>query len=77
MKKPSLKRHIEIVHEGKKPSEKCPSCEKLFREKTHLTRHIRDVHEKKKPFACDLCEWSFAQSGQLKTHKRGKHKLDI
>ena len=35
-----------------------------------LKRHISDVHEKKKPFACDLCEWSFAQNGQLKTHKR-------
>ena len=74
--KQALTGHHESAHEGKKPDVKCPSCDKFFLTKQTLKRHTMDVHEKLKPYACDLCEWRFAQSGQLKTHKKGKHKID-
>ena len=74
--KQALNIHFETTHEGKKPDVKCPMCEKMFGNKQVLKRHIDNVHEKKKPFACDLCDWRFAQSGQLTTHKKGKHKID-
>ena len=74
--KQALTLHHESAHDGKKPDVKCPLCDKFFRSKQVLKRHTMDVHEKLKPFACDLCDWRFAQSGQLKTHKKGKHKIN-
>ena len=41
----NLKKHIEAVHEGKKPH-KCVICEATFTQKTSLKKHITNVHEK-------------------------------
>jgi len=71
----SLRMHIKKVHEGwKEPKKKCPHCEKIFSGKGALDRHVMEVHEKKRPYSCHLCGLSFGQSGNLKTHMRGKHK---
>ena len=72
--KQALKEHVKKNHEGDKPSFKCSMCEKSFWTKQVLKRHNDNVHEKKRPFGCDLCGLRFAQSGQLKTHIKGKHK---
>ena len=32
------------------------------------------MHDKKRPYACHLCDLSFGQTGNLKTHLKGKHK---
>ena len=73
-----LRNHVRVQHEGKTPQpEKCPHCEKVFKGvscKGAVKRHIREVHEKKRPWACHLCGLSFSQSGNLKTHIKGKHK---
>ena len=47
--KGDLKRHIEMVHEGKKPFE-CAVCSSEFSQKGDLKRHIGMVHEGKKSF---------------------------
>ena len=48
-KKLDVNRHIDSVHEGKRPY-KCSFCNISFGIKQNLTRHITSVHEKKKPF---------------------------
>jgi len=71
----TLKSHIKTIHEGTRV--KCPVCQKPFVDKSRMKRHIENVHEKKKPHACDICNESFAQKGQLVTHKKGKHKIAV
>ena len=67
--------HIRSIHGGKKPEPmKCSQCDKIYSSINSLTIHMRAVHEKKRPFACHLCDLSFGQSGNLKTHLKGKHK---
>ena len=51
-----MKRHIESVHEGKKPF-KCETCEYTYSQKSHLNQHVAKVHEGKKPFKCQICDY--------------------
>ena len=75
MNKTTLTRHVKEIHKGEKPPPvKCTQCQKSFSAKSHLQRHIKAVHEGKRPHACHLCGLTFGQSGNLKTHIKGKHK---
>jgi stress-induced morphogen len=68
-----MKRHIERVHEEKKPAFSCPICDASFMSKQGMQRHILSTHEGVKPFECDICRSKFAQSHGLKKHKAAYH----
>jgi hypothetical protein len=73
--KTSRQAHVRKIHEGIKPEpQKCSQCEKIYSTPKSLKLHISAVHEKKRPYACHLCDLSFGQTGNLKTHLKGKHK---
>ena len=63
----NLKRHIESVHEGKKPF-KCSECDSSFTQSGHLKKHIETVHEKNKSWVCEFCQKSFCRKDQLNSH---------
>ena len=44
-----LTKHIECVHEGKKPF-KCIICDYSAASKSYLNIHVEAVHEQKRPF---------------------------
>ena len=69
----SQKRHIKIVHEGRKDF-KCETCGKEFSEKAHLKQHIRTVHEGHKEYKCETCNSEFAHLGSLKMHIKTVHE---
>ena len=63
----SLRRHVESVHEGKKPF-RCDICDAKFALKSTLDSHIRNIHENpkhidetKKAFHCNSCPASFVK----------------
>ena len=56
-----LDKHIQAVHEGKKPFQ-CEFCLYATAEKHTLTIHIQAVHEGKKPFQCEFCDYAAAQN---------------
>ena len=53
----------------------CPECPKALTQRSELTYHIRRAHTGEKPFACDVCEYSCATSGNLAQHKRSKARM--
>ena len=63
----SFKRHIESVHEGKRPY-KCDHCELRFEEKSKMKNHVSVVHDKQKSFNCGSCDAKFATKTNLKEH---------
>jgi hypothetical protein len=52
----SMKKHIESVHERKKPL-KSDICDYSFSQKQDTNKHVASVYEGKKPFKCDICEY--------------------
>ena len=69
-----LKKHIETVHEGKKPF-RCDICDTKFAEKSTLNCHIKSIHENpkncddtKKVFHCESCPESFVMFKSLRQH---------
>ena len=71
--KQNLKKHIDGVHEGKKPF-KCDVCDASFSQKINLTEHVASVHEGKKPFKCNICDASFSHRGNLNKHVTSVHE---
>jgi uncharacterized Zn-finger protein len=47
----------------------CPTCHKIFKEKSNLVVHIR-IHSGLRPFKCTECAKSFHGSDALKRHMR-------
>ena len=68
-----MKKHIEAVHEKKKPNE-CSLCDAKFAEKSALKSHILAVHDKVRPFICEQCNHSFTRKFHLKTHVETVHE---
>ena len=68
-----MKKHIETVHEGKKPH-LCSICGSGFPSNKNLKRHISAVHDKDKLFTCVLCGVSFARKDNLKAHVSSVHE---
>ena len=69
--KNTLKVHVQVVHEGKKPH-KCNCCGKCFSQ-SHLIRHTAVVHEGKKSFRCIKCEATFGFKSNLTVHLAKVH----
>ena len=69
----SLKVHIEMVHEGKKPFN-CEICGLSLTTKGALKLHIQMVHEKLKPNKCFLCESRFFHKSDLRKHIETVHE---
>jgi uncharacterized Zn-finger protein len=44
-----MKKHVETVHEGKKPF-KCTICNSCYTRKTTLNKHMKTVHENMNQF---------------------------
>ena len=74
--KGTLKKHIQAVHEGKKPF-KCEHCKYASAEKNKLNRHIEAVHEGKKPFQCEVCGYSSAAKQKLNKHIKAVHEGNL
>ena len=68
-----LKKHVAIVHEGKKPF-KCSKCETSFSSNAEIKRYIASVHDAKKLLKYNDYEASFLQKDHLKTHMSSVHR---
>ncbi|XP_062546874.1 zinc finger protein 878-like [Armigeres subalbatus] len=64
-------RHVEIVHEGKKPEMKlsCRYCSKPFNCKRKLMVHV-DAHENNRRHKCRYCEKAFVLKENCTVHER-------
>ena len=54
----------------------CEKCYKYFSAKRSLSKHIRVFHLGVKNFLCQICEISFGQNHELKSHVMKKHSKD-
>ncbi|CAB3387520.1 Hypothetical predicted protein [Cloeon dipterum] len=71
----TLQAHINVVHLGSvKTAFECIVCKKSFHKKDHYDRHTR-THTGERPYACELCEWKFANVFNLRQHKISIHKV--
>ena len=68
-----LRKHVETVHEGKKPHS-CSICDTKFASKHNLNSHVRKVHDKIKPFVCHYCSHCFSENYHIKTNVANVHK---
>ena len=56
-----MKRHIESVHEGKKPFQ-CPICPENFARKEHLKIHTASIHDLKEQNKMAASNFNFSQN---------------
>ena len=52
---PTLSKHIELVHEKKKPY-LCSYCDYACGMKSDLKKHVEAVHERTQSHKCPLCD---------------------
>ena len=72
----SLKRHCQIVHEGKIQNPvTCTPCEKTFKTKQGLQKHVSTIHKNIK-FKCNLCKKNFTRKQGLSDHTKRMHGSD-
>ena len=64
----NLGRHVQLVHEQKKPHV-CNICHRRFGTKYTLQSHLV-VHTKEKPYSCPNCLKRFTHSKSLWTHQK-------
>ena len=69
-----MKRHIESIHEGKKPYH-CIICDYRFALKPNFTAHVAVVHEGKKTKKCEMCDKFFSKRRDLKKHIELVHQI--
>ena len=56
---------------------KCPFCVKIILgSRANMKRHIR-IHTGEKPFSCDHCLKTFSHSGNLYSHVRNVHGIEM
>ncbi|XP_019556836.2 PR domain zinc finger protein 5-like [Aedes albopictus] len=66
-------REVDLGPIERKPSVKCPHCDKCFPNRGSLHQHVRRIHEAK-PLNCDVCDAQFANTDRLNYHKRTAHE---
>ena len=65
--------HMNIFHtEDKKKRFPCSVCGKGFVDKKSFREHY-NIHTGERPFKCDLCEKTFASSGNMYQHRKSSH----
>ena len=77
----SKQRHIQTIHEGKKPY-RCDPCRVNFSQKGHLNEHIYRIHEKinrskshqHELYSCIECDYKCYSNSKLSKHKWSVHK---
>ena len=69
-----IKRHVETVHEGKRPYN-CEKCGKGFARKDNFHTHVANACKdmKVKPQQCTLCDFTCQYMTQLKKHLEEVH----
>ena len=72
--KTTLNRHVQSVHEGKKPFE-CSICNIKFARKDYLKKHVSVHGTKKKQFNCTICNVSFTEEKELQMHVESSHEI--
>ncbi|CAC5361211.1 unnamed protein product [Mytilus coruscus] len=68
-----LKSHIKRCHSDEE-KRKCELCDYIG---TNYRDHYASRHSDVKPFACEICEYKCKLKGNLKSHMKHKHKIDI
>lgn len=61
-------KHITAVHGMKLKDFKCTTCPRVFSTSGKLRFHVSTVHLKIKRHACQMCEWKFYSTTELKDH---------
>ena len=73
LNKAKLKKHIKVIHEGKK-YHKCKSCNNEFGYLRSLNFHIKTIHEEQKEdFKCVICNKKLSSKHRLQYHIKTMH----
>ena len=56
-----MNKHVESVHERKKPF----NCDYSCSQKSKMNKHVVSVHEGEKPFECDICDYSCSLKSKM------------
>ena len=69
-----LNKHVESVHERKKPFKCNNICDYSCSQKGHLKPHVASVHEVKKPFKCNIYYCKCSQNNIKNNHVESIHE---